>query len=59
MNSLPSRMTFKEHIFVIVPKVLKNELDWRLLVFECDRHMLAFDGAALLLSEIWERSKRA
>jgi hypothetical protein len=59
MNSLPFRMSFKEHIFVIVPKVLKNELDWRLPVFECDRHLIGFDGAALLVSEVWERNKRA
>ena len=45
-------MTFKDHIFVIVPKILENELDWRLAVFECGRHLIAFDGAALLVNEV-------
>jgi len=46
-------MTFKDHIFVIVPKILEDELDWRLPVFECGRYLIAFDGAALLLNEIF------
>lgn len=57
MNSLLFGMTFKDHMFVIVPKMLKNELDWRLPVFECGRHLIAFDGAPLLLSEVRPRSK--
>jgi hypothetical protein len=39
-------------IFVIAPKALENYLDWRLPVFECGRHIIAFDGVALLLNEI-------
>jgi len=56
-TSVSHLMTFKDHIFIIVPKMLKNELDWRLPVFECGKHLIAFDGAALLLWDLWERSK--
>ena len=48
-------MTLKDHIFVIVPKILEDELDWRLPVFECGRHLIAFDGAALLENELWRK----
>lgn len=57
-TSVSHLMTFRDHIFVIVPKRLKNELDWRLPVFECGRHMIAFDGAALLLNEIYNQTLR-
>ena len=50
-------MTLRDRIFVIVPKILEDELDWRLPVFECGRHLIAFDGAALLLNELWQRKK--
>ncbi|HWP56695.1 MAG TPA: hypothetical protein VNL14_02275 [Candidatus Acidoferrales bacterium] len=49
----------ENHIFVVVPKAeLESDLDWRLLVFEAGRYVLAFDGAALLLLELWRRRKR-
>lgn len=56
-TSVSHLMTLKDHIFVIIPKMLEHELDWRLPVFECGGHLIAFDGAALLVSEIWQRSK--
>lgn len=58
-TSVSHLITFKDHIFVIVPKILENELDWRLPVFECGRHLIAFDGAALLVNEIYHRVRRA
>ena len=54
-TSVSHLMTFKDHIFVTVPEILKDEVDWRLPVFECGRHVIAFDGAALLLNELWQR----
>lgn len=45
-------MTMKDHIFVVVPKALKDEADWRLPVFDCGKHLIAFDGAALLLNSV-------
>jgi len=32
------------------------ELCRSMLVFNCGRHLIAFDGAALLLNELWQRS---
>jgi hypothetical protein len=44
------------HIFAVVPKAdVEAEVDWRLPVFEAGRYLLAFDGAALLLLELWRR----
>ena len=54
-TSVSHLMTLKDHIFVIVPRLLEDELDWRMPVFECGRHLIAFDGAALLLNELWQR----
>lgn len=53
--SVSSIMTLREHIFVVLPKVIKIELDWRFPVFECGNHLIAFDGTALLLREIYFR----
>ncbi len=48
------------HIFVFVPAdEVKEELDWRIAWFPCGRNpakfVLAFDGDALLLKEIYHR----
>jgi hypothetical protein len=43
----------KDHIFVVVPKTLKDEVGWKLPVFDCGKHLVAFDGAALLLSSVY------
>jgi CRISPR-associated helicase Cas3 len=45
-----------DHIFTVVPKgVVQEDVDWRLPVFEAGQYLVAFDGAALLLLELWRR----
>jgi len=51
-TSVSHLMTFNDHIFFIAPVIVKNEVDWRLPVFDCGRHLITFDGAALLLNEL-------
>jgi hypothetical protein len=42
-----------------VPKAdVESHVDWRLPVFEAGKYLLGFDGAALLLLELWRRVKR-
>ncbi len=48
-------MTFRKHIFILLPKDVKEHADWRMPVFDCGKNVIAFDGAALLLYEIWIR----
>jgi len=55
-TSVSHLMTLKGHIFVIVPKIVEDELDWRVPVFECGRHLIAFDGAALLVNEVYKKT---
>jgi len=54
-TSVSHVMTLRDHIFVLVPKTIWPVLDWRLPVFECGKHLLAFDGTALLLLELYNR----
>ena len=54
-TSVSHLMTLRPHIFVVVPKRVEAEVDWRMPVFECGRHLIAFDGAALLLRETWQQ----
>lgn len=50
-------MARENHIFTVVPKAdVDADIDWRLPVFEAGRYLLAFDGAALLLLELWRRT---
>lgn len=56
-TSVSHLMTFRPHIFVVVPKAVEKDVDWRMPVFECGRHLIAFDGAALLLNELWNRQQ--
>ena len=35
--------------------VSQEAIDWRLPVFEAGRYLVAFDGAALVLLELWRR----
>ena len=52
-------MARENHIFTVVPKMeVESQVDWRLPVFEAGRYMVAFDGAALLLLELWKKQKR-
>jgi hypothetical protein len=48
-------MRLKNHIFVIVTKIVEDELGCRLTVFECGWHLIAFDGAALIVNEIYNQ----
>ena len=51
-------MARENHIFTVVPKMeVDSQLDWRLPVFEAGRYLVAFDGAALLLLELWKKTK--
>jgi len=46
----------ENHILSVVPKMaVQAEVDWRLPVFEAGKYLVAFDGAALLLLELWRR----
>lgn len=48
----------ENHIFTVVPRAaMQEELDWRLPVFEAGQYLLAFDGAAFLLLELWLRGR--
>ena len=53
----------KHHIFVVIPyKEVKTDLDWRIAWFWCGesrRNIIAFDGDALLLREIWVRNRQS
>jgi hypothetical protein len=52
-------MARENHIFTVVPKAdVASALDWRLPVFEAGTHVIAFDGAALLLPKLWRRQSR-
>jgi len=51
-TSVSHLMTFRDHVFVIVPKTILSNLDWRSPVFECGRHLIGFDGTALMLLEL-------
>jgi CRISPR-associated helicase Cas3 len=56
-TSVSHVMSLKNHVFTLVPKEMRHKLDWRLPVFECGQRIIAFDGTALLVKEIYERSK--
>jgi len=52
-TSISHVMTLRDHIFVVVPKTIQADLDWRLPVFECGRHLVGFDGTGLVLYEMY------
>ncbi|MBM4466973.1 MAG: type I-D CRISPR-associated helicase Cas3' [Chloroflexi bacterium] len=54
-TSVSHVMTLRDHVFVVVPKTVWSHLDWRLPVFECGQHLIAFDGTALMLYEIYNQ----
>ena len=56
-TSVSHVMSLKNHVFTLVPKELRSRLDWQLPVFDCGRRLIAFDGTALLIKEIYEQSK--
>ena len=45
----------KPHVFVVLPKEFRRFTDWRMAIFPCGEFIVAFDGDALLLLEIWKR----
>lgn len=52
--------TVRPHIFVLVPLDFARRLDWRLPWFRCGSHgtkAAVFDGAALVVWEMWKQSK--
>ncbi|MGH9764563.1 MAG: hypothetical protein ACREDR_28900, partial [Blastocatellia bacterium] len=49
-------MARQNHVFTVIPKGIADRLiDWRIPVFEAGKYLVAFDGAALLLTEIYKR----
>jgi CRISPR-associated helicase Cas3 len=49
----------ESHIFAVVPRAaVQDQVDWRLPVFEAGKYLVAFDGAALLLIEVWRGESR-
>lgn len=56
-SKLSDKMMDQDHIFVVVPDSVSNFVDWRIATFRHPRGLLAFDGDALLLKEIYERHR--
>jgi CRISPR-associated helicase Cas3 len=52
-------MALKNHVFTLVRDEPGARQDWRLPVFTCGDHLIAFDGGALLLAEIARRHTRS
>ncbi len=50
-------MKRENHLFVVVPDSVRLAIDWRIPVYYHPKGLLAFDGAALLLKEIYEKEK--
>lgn len=48
----------RPHIFIVLPKDFRRYVDWRMAIFECGQYIVAFDGDALLLREIWLRDQK-
>ena len=52
-------MGLENHIFTVVPKAdVQEKIDWRFSAFESGKFILAFDGAALFLLELYRRCRR-
>ncbi len=53
-------MASEDHIFTAVPTAdVESVIDWRLPASEAGKYLLAFDGTALLLLELWRRLSAA
>lgn len=50
-------MKRENHLFVVIPDSVRLAIDWRIPIYYHPKGLLAFDGAALLLKEIYEREK--
>jgi CRISPR-associated helicase Cas3 len=62
VSHVMAKQKYKERVtgrlFVLAPENLRHQLDWRLAWFRCGRsgqYIIAFDGDALLLKEIYDR----
>ena len=62
VSHVMAKQKYKErvtgHLFVLIPEDLSRKLDWRLAWFRCGlrgKYIIAFDGDALLLKEIYDR----
>jgi CRISPR-associated endonuclease/helicase Cas3 len=58
-SKLSDAMMQQDHVFVIVPDSVQAAVDWRIPTYYHPQGLLAFDGAALLLKEIYEREKNS
>lgn len=56
-SRLSDKVMEQEHIFVVVPDSISDHVDWRIATFRHPQGLLAFDGDALLLKEIYERTR--
>ena len=64
VSHVMAKQKYKErvtgHLFVLVPEYFRHELDWRIAWFRCGsrgKYIIAFDGDALLLKEIYDRAR--
>jgi len=58
-SKLSDKMMEQDHVFVVVPDSIGDAVDWRIATFYHQRGLLSFDGDALLLKEIYERSLKS
>ena len=63
VSHVMAKQKYKErvigHLFVLAPEDLRHQLDWRLAWFRCGKrgqYIIAFDGDALLLKAIYDRT---
>ena len=56
-SKLSDKMIEQDHIFVVVPDSVSGLIDWRIATFHHPQGLLAFDGDALLLKEVYERTR--
>jgi len=54
-SPLSDTMMQEDHIFVVIPDSVQAAVDWRIATYYHPQGLLAFDGAALLLKEIYAR----
>lgn len=52
-SRLSDKLMEQDHLFVVVPDMVRTHIDWRIVTFQHPRGLLAFDGDALLLKEIY------
>lgn len=55
-SQLSNILEAENHILCVVPDSVKHTLDWRIATFKAPQGVMAFDGDALLLKEIYKRA---